>query len=149
MRKWYLFFLPLLAIFISGCLGQAPDDKVKKPSSWLELNIEQLNAKIEKVLAENQQWPLSPLEITTNLFGGDQETAEVSIQEKKESGENPSNASIVYIRDGFLDDSVRGDWYEISFKRKADGSWRINSARAAYRCWRGGNVDTYQGEFCP
>jgi hypothetical protein len=56
---------------------------------------------------------------------------------------------IVCIRDGFLDDSVRGDWHELDLRRLPDGTWRVNEARIAIRCWRTENTEVYQDKPCP
>ena len=63
--------------------------------------------------------------------------------------EGADSATVVMIRDGFQDDSVRGDWHEVVFERQPDGTWRIAEARVAYRCRRGENISVYQGDPCP
>ena len=87
--------------------------------------------------------------MTTALFGDDDGVRELSLVEKKNTGEHPDQSTIIYKRDGFLDDSLRGDWHEKQFQRQANGSWRVSSAKVAYRCWRRDNVDAYQEALCP
>lgn len=51
--------------------------------------------------------------------------------------------------DGYLDDSVRGSWQRLTFRRLEDRTWRLASHEIAYRCWRGHHLESYSAEWCP
>jgi len=143
-------FLGLL-IILAGCAqaGSRPEFARTPPESWAELDLGELNGRLEKAVLSGEEWPFSPLQSSLQLFGGDTDAQAVVIEEMKNRVEGADSATVVMIRDGFLDDSVRGDWHEVVFGRQADGTWRVTEARVAYRCRRGDNTSVYQGELCP
>jgi hypothetical protein len=109
----------------------------------------ELNGRLEKAVLSDEGWPSSPLQSTLQLFGDDTDAQAVVVEEMKNRVEGADSATVEMIRDGFLDDSVRGDWHEVVFERQTDGTWRVAEARVAFRCRRGENTSVYQGEFCP
>ena len=119
------------------------------PESWAIVDIDNLNVRVEKAVAADKPWPSSPLLLIFYLFGDDQETRSVVLEEVKNSGERANASTVSYIRDGFLDDSVRGDWHEVNLRLLSDGTWRISKARVAYRCWRTEDKQAFQGNPCP
>ena len=143
-------FLGLL-IILAGCAqaGSRPEFARTPPESWAELDLGELNGRLEKAVLSGEEWPFSPLQSSLQLFGGDTDAQAVVIEEMKNRVEGADSATVVMIRDGFMDDSVRGDWHEVVFGRQADGTWRVTEARVAYRCRRGDNTSVYQGELCP
>ena len=119
------------------------------PASWTIVDPSQFNAQIDSAVSAGDQWPHSPVMATLHLLGGDEETRVVTLEAEKNRGEDADSTTVVYVRDGFLDDSVRGDWYEILYLRQSDETWRVSEVRVAYRCWRGENTETYRAELCP
>ncbi|RLA09884.1 MAG: hypothetical protein DRQ60_03175 [Gammaproteobacteria bacterium] len=119
------------------------------PQSWATLDVKELNEQVAAGVVAKEAWPRSPLQLVLHLFGGDVEVQSLSLKEMKNRSEGADATKIVWIRGGFLDDSVSGDWHEVDLRRLADGSWRINSARIAYRCRRATNPDEYQNKLCP
>ncbi len=69
---------------------------------------------------------------TTDEFLGpqDQESGSRSFQ----STSNGNTASASLLIDGLADDSVQARSYNLTFSRRQDGTWRIESARWAQRC---------------
>jgi hypothetical protein len=116
--------------------------------SWQLVDVSSLNSKIEQAAAAGDEWPYSALIVTLHLFGGDLETRSLSLTESANRGEVPDTIVVTIARDGFLDDSVRGDWHRVVLRRVADGTWRVHEARRAYRCWRGNNQECYAAELC-
>lgn len=149
MLKFNLF-LGLL-IVCAGCAqsGSCPEFARTPPGSWTELDLVELNGRLDKAVLSDEGWPSSPLQSTLQLFGDDTGAQAVVIEEMKNRVEGADSATVVMIRDGFLDDSVRGNWHEVDFKRQPDGTWRVAEARVAYRCRRGENTSVYQGDLCP
>lgn len=126
-----------------------PAAQIPTPASWVALDTSELNAAIDAAISADADWPSSALMATLQLIGGYVDSRIVVIEEEKNRGENPDSTTVVYIRDGFLGDSVRGDWHELLYWRLSDGTWRVSEARYAWRCWRGENVEDYRVEPCP
>jgi len=143
-------FLGLL-IIVAGCAqaGSQPEFVHTPPESWTKLDLVKINGRLDMAVLSEEEWPSSPLQSTLQLFGDDSDTQAMVIEEMKNRVEGADSATVVMIRDGFLDDSVRGDWHEVVFERQPDGTWRVAEARVAYRCRRGENTSEYQGEPCP
>ena len=129
-------------VSIAG-FGQTP------PESWAELDLADINSRLDMAVLSDEAWPSSPLQSTLQLFGDDSDVQSVVIEEMKNRVEGADSATVMMIRDGFLDDSVRGEWFEVVFERQTDGTWRVAEARVAYRCRRGENTSVYQGDLCP
>ena len=122
----------------------------QKPLSWQRLDADSLNARIERALATGEDWPQNPVEIALQLFGENLEELQSAIVEmEKNRPEGADAATVNYIRDGFLDDSVRGDWHQVELQRLTDGTWRVRNARTAHRCWRSLNTVAYRSSPCP
>jgi len=121
----------------------------RAPKSWTMLDVKALNEQIAAAIAGQETWPQRPLLVTVRFFGGDANARSLTLESVKNRGEGADAARVVVVRDGFLDDSTRGDWHEVDLRRLPDGSWRINTARAAYRCRRSANTDEYQNKPCP
>jgi hypothetical protein len=144
----YLIFVTL---FLAACTTSSINSSERvqnSPESWANVDIQKLNTRIDEAVAADKSWPNSPLLLTLHLLGYDQGSQSVIFEEVKSGGERPEVTTISYIRDGFLDDSVRGDWYEVVLRLQPDGSWRISEARVAYRCWRGESKKAFRKEPC-
>lgn len=143
-------FLGLLVVF-AGCAqaDSRPEFARTPPESWAGLDPVELNGRLEKAVLSGQEWPSSPLQSTLQLLGDDTGAQALVIEEMKNRVEGADSVTVVMIRDGFLDDSVRGDWHEVVFERQQDGTWRVAEARVAYRCRRGENTSVYRGDPCP
>ena len=61
---------------------------------------------------------------------------------------NNDTGSASLLVDGLGDDSVRARRYELTFTRRPDGSWRIESAQWAQRCQPGRGHQTFSAEPC-
>ncbi|MFZ1948200.1 MAG: hypothetical protein WAW06_11690 [bacterium] len=132
----------------TGPTGQtaAPPDVVVE--SWQSIDAADLNARIDQAVAAGAAWPSSPLRITVELFGADIDTRSVTLKEEKNRGEGADTTVVTMVRDGFLDDSVRGEWHQITYRRLPDRTWRIHEIRLAYRCWRGHHTETFSSSLC-
>lgn len=149
MLKFNLFLGLLIVCAGFAQAGSRPEFARTPPGSWTELDLVELNGRLDKAVLSDEGWPSSPLQSTLQLFGDDTGAQAVVIEEMKNRVEGADSATVVMIRDGFLDDSVRGNWHEVDFKRQPDGTWRVAEARVAYRCRRGENTSVYQGDLCP
>ncbi len=147
MRCFVLWVLVFAAC--SASAGDLSEFLQQEPETWLPLEVVVLNRSIEEAVSAKEDWPQSPLLLVVHFLGGDLDTRSLVLREVKNRGEGADETKIVCIRDGFLDDSVRGDWHEFDLYRLSDGTWRVNSARFAIRCWRSENTDVFQAKPCP
>jgi hypothetical protein len=53
------------------------------------------------------------------------------------------------VRDGLLDDSVRGLRWEVALERTQAGGWRIAEVKRAVRCRRGADTERFLAGPCP
>ena len=65
-----------------------------------------------------------------------------------QSTSSGDSATATLLVDGLGDDSVRARSYELTFTRRADGTWRIESATWAQRCHEGRGHQDFSPEPC-
>lgn len=87
--------------------------------------------------------------MTVELFGADTDKRALWLSEEANRGEAPDTVVVIMVRDGLVDDSVRGDWHRVVYRRQGDGSWRVHDLRRAYRCWRGHHLEAFGSKSCP
>lgn len=90
----------------------------------------------------------APIEIALAAAGAFEGTTQHAIQENR-GAESPAATRVTLLRDGFLDDAVRGDRWEIAMERTATGGWRIVEVTRAWRCRRGAHQDRFDIAPCP
>jgi len=90
----------------------------------------------------------APIEIALAVAGAFEGTTQHAIQENREA-EAPAATRVTLVRDGFLDDAVRGDRWEIAMERAAAGGWRVVEVKRAWRCRRGAQQDRFGITPCP
>jgi hypothetical protein len=88
------------------------------------------------------------LDVALKVVGAFEGSTQLIIQ-VNEGGEAPSKSRVTVVRDGLLDDSVRGDRWEVALERTAANLWRITEAKRAWRCRRGGQIDVFAAAQCP
>lgn len=119
-----------------------------KVKSYKTMDILILNNTIEQAIRDGKNWPLSPALVSFNVLGGDEESRVFNFSQQADSIENPSKVTSIQVRDGFPDDSERGDWHKMTLSKQPDNTWRIIEAQKAHGCWRG-DANTYQAAPCP
>ena len=131
--KWAVLFVTLI-----GANAHAGEGKVMIGGVAL-LSAQTLNADTlnDRLAALTGGVPRAPIEIALLLVGNSDETPRVVIEMFSDPDSDFNRATITVMRDGFQDDSVRGDWHEFQMSRATDGPWRVAQARRANRCWRG------------
>ena len=145
-------YAALLLLLVAGCSGSPPParDPLDVPvDSWRVVDVMPLNSRVDEAVEAGLEWPQSALYVTLNLLGGDADTRSLALSEVANRGEAPDTMVVVVARDGLLDDSVRGDWHRAVLHRMTDGTWRLHERRRAFRCYRGGLLDSYSAELCP
>ena len=138
-----------LLLGVTGCAGPSGtavmvDGVVVE--SWELVEPTEMNEEIAAAVSRGEDWPTSPLSATLFLLGGD--TAGSVRLESRLATEGADSSVVVAVRDGFFGDSVRGDWHRIVYRRRADGSWRIESVQRAIRCYRGHHQESYSRSSC-
>lgn len=127
-------------LLLSGCttgLRQAEQKLTDIPVKSSENVAASLfNNKIEHAVLNGEKWPFSPLKLVITLLDAEAETRELTIQKTADGAENAKHVVVTIIRDGFLDDSVRGDLHRFMLERKKDDTWRVSDVRRSRRCWR-------------
>jgi hypothetical protein len=56
---------------------------------------------------------------------------------------------VTVIRDGLLDDAIRGERWDIALDRTPSGAWTISEVKKAWRCRRGQQPDEFDTMSCP
>ncbi len=114
---------------------------VEVPSSEA-LPVDAFNTRAESV---DEPWERDLAKTTEEFLAlGDQENATRSFQSTSSGG--TANASLVI--DGLADDSIRARSYELTFTRREDGTWRIDTATWTQRCQPGRGHQTFSAEPC-
>jgi hypothetical protein len=90
----------------------------------------------------------APLAIALKIVGPFDGSTQHIVQ-LNEGSEAPSGSRITVMRDGLLDDSVRGERWDIRLEKAASGVWRIAEVKRAWRCWRGAQRDGFAATPCP
>jgi hypothetical protein len=148
----------LVALLASGCAGA--DDSATEtvtvtvaatatvtettttqgPSGTLP--VDAFNARAERV---DEPWERDLAKVTDEFLAlGEQESGSRSFQ----STSNGDNARASLLIDGLADDSVRARSYELSFTRRDDGTWKVDSAEWAQRCHEGRGHQDFSAEPC-
>ena len=72
-----------------------------------------------------------------------------NIIQVNQGAEAPSASRVTVLRDGLLDDSVRGDRWDVALERAQSGAWTIKEVKRAWRCRRGAGPDQFAAVRCP
>jgi hypothetical protein len=90
----------------------------------------------------------APLDIVLKIVGEFEGSTQHIIQ-VNEGSEAPSASRITVLRDGLLDDSVRGVRWNIALEKTRSGVWSIKEVKRSWRCWRGEQMDRFATVSCP
>ena len=111
------------------------------PSS-AKLPVEAFNAHAESV---DEPWERDLREVAERFLAlREQEGSNRSFQ----STSSGDTASASFLIDGVGDDSVRARSYELTFTRRADGTWRIETATWTQRCHEGRGHQDFSSAPC-
>lgn len=110
------------------------------PSSVLP--VDAFNARAESV---DEPWERDLAKVTEEFLALEpQENSARSFQSTSSGG----SASATLVIDGLGDDSVRARRYELTFTRRADGTWQIDSATWTQRCHEGRGHQEFSAAPC-
>jgi len=106
------------------------------------LPVDAFNARAESV---DEPWERDLAKVTEEFLALEpQENSSRSFQ----STSNGGSASATLMIDGLGDDSVRARRYELTFTRRDDGTWKVESAQWAQRCHEGRGHQDFSPEPC-
>jgi hypothetical protein len=89
-----------------------------------------------------------PLHIVLKIVGAFEGSTQHIIQVNKGSEALPAS-NITVLRDGLMDDSIRGVRWDIALEKKTASVWSIKEVKRSWRCWRGEQKDRFATAACP
>lgn len=112
------------------------------------------NAEVEAAMTAGESWPRDPYlviirRLHLGLAAGLEHPRSVKLEIAGDDKQFPDLLSVTATLDGLHDDSIAAIRQTLELRRQKDGSWRVASETAAYRCARGGRSDAFSGEPCP
>lgn len=133
-------------LLVSASCYASSDDPSRNVGSLESIDTKTFNEIIQKAHHEGLGWSVRPELYIFYLFDLS-EIKSVSYEYSFDSVESPNYVNINLVRDGFLDDSVRGDIQYLKLRKNKNGTWNIISIKKARSCWRKKNL-TYSSEAC-
>ena len=107
-----------------------------------KLPVDAFNARAESV---DEPWERDLAALTQEFLALREQESSTRSFNSTSSGDS---ATATLLVDGLGDDSVRARSYELTFERRADGTWRIVSASWAQRCHEGRGHQEFSPEPC-
>ncbi len=150
MDKLIISILIMLPAIIS-CRTAA---EYKRPDefpviSYNNLETEKFNIKISAAAENGEEWVYHPIMVVQE-YRSITDTRFASIVMKHDRGEAPLNSRVTVVEEGYLDDSVRGQWLKFYLEcESSEAPWKINEIRQAYLCGRMGFPEEFSKELCP
>lgn len=142
--RWLLPGWIVIALALAGC---ADEDLLSIPVGETELrDASEFNRSVAAAAAAGEEWPDDPLEVARRFQG--RTLAQQSVWALDGRGESPSRYHVTGIAQGFTDDSVRGERFDLVVERANGTSWRIVRARVSWRCWPDRGHSTFDVEPC-
>jgi hypothetical protein len=133
MKQWLAILL--LSSLSVGCLYGEHLRKEHVVDDWAHQDVKSLNAIIERARSNNRSW-VDKIELYPHKLFDLSGLKQVSYTQTVDNIESAKNATIEIVRDGFLDDSVRGDIHVIELEKTDGRGWTVVSHQTAQRCWR-------------
>ena len=113
------------------------------------MDVSNFSHEISAAIDKGEEWVYHPL-LVVQEYCKIADARFVSILLNNDSAENPLNSTITVIEEGYLDDSVRGQWLQFLLERKnPESAWRIKEIRQANLCGRMDSPEEFSEELCP
>ena len=116
--------------------------------SYESMEVEGFDPEGQLEKGNSDSWALEPLRLALGYLGGIGGRI-VTVTIKGIGAEGSDRVTVTIIQENLPDDSVRARWHRLQMARKPDGSWKLESANSAYRCYRGGAKEWFSASFCP
>lgn len=137
----------VLSIALIAAVGSAADGR----ASLIDVRVTGMQRVAEAQYADAKALASrggNPLDIALAVAGPFEGSMQHVVQ-VNEGAEAPSASRITVLRDGLLDDSVRGERWDIALERTAEGAWRVKEVKRAWRCRRGSQTGSFVATRCP
>ena len=141
MRKW-----PLIAMALAVALAQGKES-LSSLTEWPVADGQILSPGDYKEASALAAGGAAPLDIALRIVGPFEGVTQHIVQ-SNHGGEAAVRSTVIVIRDGLLDDSVRGERWDISLERSAVG-WSIKQVKRTWTCWRGNDRFRFGSARCP
>ena len=112
------------------------------PAPVGKLPVDAFNTRAESV---DEPWERTLAAITAEFLALEEQEGGSRSFQSTSSGDSASASLLV---DGLGDDSVRARRYELTFSRRDDGTWKIESASWVQRCYVGRGHQDFSAEPC-
>ena len=111
-----------------------------------QIDFSTFNEALAVAGSKGEQWAKDPVAIVRRFvhWGRGQEAVLLF----KGVGEIPNRYEFVAISNGFQDDSVRGERFDITLEADSRQIWRVTSATTSWRCWPGRGHESYGAKPC-
>ncbi len=117
--------------------------------SYNSLEVSDFNFKISAAMNNGEMWVYHPL-LVIQEYRKIADVSFVSILLSNDSAESPLNSTITVVEEGYLDDSVRGQWFRFHLGREnSESAWKIKEIRQAYLCGRMTSPKEFSKDLCP
>ena len=144
----------LIALLFPVTLSSSIIAEDKRPDefpvvSYNNLEVSNFNLKIYAAMNNGEKWVYHPL-LVIQEYRKIEDVGFVSILLSNDSVENPMNSKITVVEEGYLDDSVRGQWLQFHLGREnSESAWEIKEIRQANLCGRMNSPKEFSKELCP
>ncbi len=151
MRAYYSIVLILL-MGVTACdqpstvAGAGLELLSLQVTSSEQVEFSAFNETLAMAGSKGEPWARDPVDIVRRFvhWGRGQEAVLLF----KGEGESPSRYEFVAISNGFHDDSVRGERFDITLEADSRQTWRVTSATTSWRCWPGRGHQSYGTQPC-
>jgi len=129
-------------------------------NNYQTLELTAFTELFNQAVALEAPWTQNPIQLSLQ-FLGDFKGHTQAISHVYDSIKNPTQAEILVIRDGLLNDAVRGERYRLRLEKitrsvtRPDGEdpleqtfWQLNSAEHTWRCWAHRGHTEFTAEPC-
>ncbi len=124
----------MLLLFLTACVLNTSTMPVNV-ESWKVVKPSEQNRIIQRAYEAKSEWVFKPELYVFNLFDLSG-VKRVSCEYGADNTENPESVELTIVRDGFLDDSIRGDIHYLKLKKSSEGIWKVVLMKKAISCWR-------------
>lgn len=100
------------------------------------LNIQPFQQAFAQALTQQEAWTYDVVQIAVRFLGGAFEGQTQLITQQNTDIAGTERAIVTIIRDGYLDDQIRGERFRFIFDRQQN-IWQLQHVERAWRCWNG------------
>lgn len=149
MNKYLFMVITFTLAIVSIACDDRPVDQYPV-SSYIEADVTKFNKFLDKSAINDEEWVSNPLLVAIKYIGPPNNRF-LSLVREDNYVESSTESVITIVVDGYLDDSVRGAWYQLSLVRTkgVQQYWKIVEAREAVLCARGSVTKEFVMGSCP